>query len=201
MKTSKYLLCFFIILLSFSCEDGSRFEPPDTEAEELTSEGWVKFGYGTRNSYQNALAKFEEAITKDSNYAEPHCGAGWTNARLSNLSDAVINFSDCISLSSSYEDAHAGLAFVYNAQKEYQLSIDWANETLSLNNKWVFSHDQTVSYLDLYLIKAEGCFALGDYGDCLTNVQVLNPIFLVDVTTIEGRFTLAEEIERLRGIV
>ena len=201
MKIIKYLLLFLIMICIFSCEEESGFKPPVKEAEVLTEEGWIKFEYGTYNSYQNALIKFEEAIAKDSSYAEPYCGAGWANARLSNLSDAVTYFTNCISLSPSHADAHAGLASVYNAQKEYQLSINSVNSTLSIELKWVFAHDQSVSHYDLRLLTAGGYFAMGNLGECLSQVQILNPVFVVDVFTFEGRTALAKEIKRLGGII
>jgi len=198
MKARNYFLFILLIVIFISCEDDTGFTPPLKEAEDLTDEGWEKFGYG---AYSGALAKFLEAIDKDSTYAEAYSGAGWASARLTNLSDAVSYFAECFSLNSSHADAHAGLAFVYNAMKEYQLSINSANAALGYISNWVFPYDQNLSYQDLNLIKAEGYFALGDYGSSLTIVQLLNPAFVADVQTFAGRSELAEEIERLRGVV
>ena len=69
------------------------------------------------------------------------------------------------------------------------------------NPQWIFIHDQTISYKDLHLIKAEGYFALGNFNESLIEVQLLNPAFTTDTNTFEGRAALAEEIERLRGVV
>lgn len=198
MKIIKYFLYFLLLTFIFKCGEDNGFKPPAKEAEQLTNEGWDRFEY---KGYDNALAKFKEAIAKDKNYAEAYNGAGWASARLTNLSDAVSYFTQCISLSSTHVDAHAGLAFVYNAEKEYQSSVSAAITALSIDSSWLFAHDQTINYQDLHLILAECYFALGNFSDSLAQVQILNPSFTADVGTFEGRSALAEEIERLRGIV
>lgn len=198
MKINKYFLIYLLILFIFNCGEDNGFKPPNKEAKELTDDGWQKFEY---SGYQNALTKFKEAMNIDSNYAEAYSGAGWASARLTNLSDAVSYFIQCISLNSSHVDAHAGLAFVYNAKKEYQLSINSGNNALSYNAQWTFEHDQTISHHDLHLILAENYFALSNYSESLNHVSILNPLFTADIDTFEGKSALAEEIERLRGIV
>jgi tetratricopeptide (TPR) repeat protein len=180
-----------------SCELQEGITPIDKNVEQLVNEGWDQFKSG---NYQLALEKFEEAIAIDNNYAEAYNGAGWSSARLTNLSDAVAYFNQSISKNSSLIDAHAGLAFVYNAQKQYQSAINSANKALGLSSNWQFSHDETIGYNDLYLILAASYFALGDFGQSLAYVKKLNPSFIADMTTYEGKSELAEEIERLRGI-
>lgn len=198
MKMNKYTLYLLLILLLLNCELENGVNLPDKQVEELVNEGWEQFEDG---SYQLALEKFEAAAARDNNYAEAYNGAGWASARLTSLINAVSHFTQCITLNSSNVAAQAGLAFVYNAQKEYQAAINSANKALSLNSSWLFTHDKTIGYKDLHLILASCYFALGNFNQSLAQVQTLNPLFNADIDTYEGKSALAEEIERLRGIV
>lgn len=172
--------------------------PTDKNVEELVTEGWDQFKSG---NYQLALAKFQDATAKDNNFAEAYNGAGWSSARLTNLSDAVAYFTQSIAKNSSLTEAHAGLAFAYNAQKDYQAAINSANKALSLKTNWLFTYDETIDYKDLYLILASSYFGLANFSQSLSQVQKLNSAFTADIATYEGKSALAEEIERLRGIV
>ncbi len=197
---NRFLILYLLITVMISgCGDtGNGFKPPVKEAEELVIEGWEKFSY---RGYANALEKFKEAITLNADYADAYNGAGWSNARLTMLTDAINYFTQCLAIDRNFTDAQAGMAFVYNAQKSYQASIDQANSALTGNPAWSFGHDQSLSYLDLRVILAENYFALGNFTGSLNQVRLLNPSFTSDVNSFEGKTALAEEIERLRGIV
>jgi len=198
MKKMTYILIAIFTAIIGSCGSENVFKPVDKEAQVLVEEGWEKFSY---RGYQNALLKFQEAITKDDTYSEAYCGAGWASARIPNLQTASNYFSQCLSLDIYYADAYAGLAFVYNAGKAYQNSISSAQYTLELNSKWAFDHDSSLDYKDLYLIMAEDYFALGDLSSSLAQVKLLDPTFDANVDSFEGKQALAEKIERLRSIV
>jgi tetratricopeptide (TPR) repeat protein len=198
MKISKYIFLLSLILLMSNCQVNNGTNPPDTKAETLVKDGWQQFEAG---NYASALGKFEEAIAIDSSYAEAYCGAGYSNARLTNLANSVSRFNHCISLNASQVDAQAGLAFVYNAQKQYSSAIASANKALSLNSAYLFIHDQTIGFKDLQLILAACYFAQGNFSQSLTFVKKLTPSFTANTNTYEGKAALAEEIERLRGIV
>ncbi len=198
MKVGKYIFCLSILLLIINCELQNGITPPDKIVEELVNEGWEQFKSG---NYQLALEKFQDVIVRDNNYAEAYNGAGWASARLTNLTNAVSHFTQCITLNSSHVAAHAGLAFVYSAQKKYESAINSANKALSLRSNWLFTYDESIGYKDLHLILAASYFALGNFSQSLAQVQKLNPSFTADINTYEGKSALAEEIERLRGIV
>ena len=198
MKISKYIFLLSLILLRLNCQVNNGTNPTDTQAEALVKDGWQQFETG---NYASALGKFEEAIAIDSSYAEAFCGAGWSNARLTNLANSVSRFNHCISLNSSQVDAQAGLAFVYNAQKQYSSAIASANKALSISSTYLFIHDQTIGFKDLQLILAACYFAQGNFSQSLMFVKKLTPSFTANINTYEGKSALAEEIERLRGIV
>ncbi len=199
-NTINLLLYFLLTIFILNCGSDNGYKPEEKEAAELTSEGWTLFSYGI-NSYNKALTTFNEAIALDSTYIEAYSGAGWTNARLTNLTEALTYLNKCISLNSSFVDAHAGKAFIYNAQKEYQKSIESGNTTLIKDKNWIFSHDETLSYHDIHLIIAEGYFGVGDYSRSLNQIQILNPEFSADINSKAGIAKLSAEIERLHGII
>jgi tetratricopeptide (TPR) repeat protein len=198
MKILIYAMFGLVLLLIAGCESDNGTTPTEYTAQELTEQGWDLFG---TVDYLSALEKFEEAISKETNYVEAYCGAGWATARLTDLASSVSYFSSCISLNSSYVDGHAGLAFVYNAQKKYLSAITSANSALSQNSAWFFQHDESLNYNDLHLLLAECYFFLLNFENCLAQVKILNTSFTADITTYDGRAALAAEIERLRGIV
>ena len=198
MKIFKYLMFSLMVLLTAGCVSNNGTTPTDFTAQELTEQGWEKFG---TVDYEKASEKFQEAIKMDANYVEAYCGAGWAEARLTNLASSASYFSQCISLNSSYVDGLAGIAFVYNAQKNYQSAITSATNALNKSSTWAFLHDETLNYKDLHLLLAECYFALLNFSDSLTQVKILNSSFTADISTYDGRAALAAEIERLRGIV
>ncbi|MBN1155689.1 hypothetical protein JXB12_12295 [candidate division KSB1 bacterium] len=198
MKRNVYIAALITIVFLGSCGNDNGFTPPPKDAQILVEEGWEKFSY---RGYQNALSKFEEAITKDDTYAEAYCGAGWAAARIPDLPLATDYFTQCIALDADYADAYAGLAFVYNASKLYQNSITSAQTVLTINDTWSFTHDITLDYKDICLILAENYFALGDLSSSLAQVKILNPAFNANISSFEGKQALADEIERLRAII
>ncbi len=196
---SRYICLIGICLMTLlGCEVQNGTDISDGKINELINSGWEQFEAG---NYSIGLQKFEQAISQDETSAEAYCGAGWCYARLTELSAAVLNFNEAISINASLLDAHAGLAFVYYAQKQYSPAISSANKTLSLSSVYLFGHDRRIDYKDLYLVIAACYFALGDFNQSLTFVKKLNPSFTADLATFDGKSALAEEIERLRGIV
>ena len=191
-----------VTLLTFGCgKDKKPPGPTPPTTEELTKAGWAKFEDG---DYDDAIGNLNSAIETDPNYSEAYCGLGWCYAVLSNDSLSADNFEKCLSFTNPDSitlDAKAGLAFAYQAQKLDTLAIDKAKEVLTADPSWKFSHDTTCSASDLHLLLAECYFAISDFESSLAEVQILNPGFFVYVNTAVGRGALADEIERLRGLV
>ncbi len=198
MRSIKIIIALVCLGSVLGCDIQNGTNVSDGKVTELINSGWEQFEAG---NYSAGLQKFEQAISQNETSAEAYCGAGWCYARLTNLAAAVRNFNEAISLDANLADAHAGLAFVYYAQKQYNSAISSANKTLSLSSIYLFAHDRSLGYKDLYLVIAACYFALGDFNQSLAFVKKLNPTFSADPGTFDGRSALAEEIERLRGIV
>jgi tetratricopeptide (TPR) repeat protein len=172
--------------------------PTPKTPEQLLSEGWDAF---TLKNYSLALTDFTAAIQGNTNLVDAYNGSGWTNAKLNALAASVTSFTDGLSKDTTRIAIKAGLAFVYNAQKQYQLSIDRALAVFQADPNWVFSHDLSISVSTLHILLAEDYFALANFTASYLQVQVVNPSFVADVSTRTGQSALAAEIERLRSLM
>jgi len=136
----------------------------------------------------------------DSENFEAYNGLGWGYFKNDQLVNSINEFLTGSQKPGSNADLHAGWAFVLNADKKYAESNIKIDTTLSIDSNWIFSHGLELNKSDLIVLKAENFFLLGYFGESLSAIQVLNPSFLVNFLTSEGRAKLALEIERLKGI-
>jgi tetratricopeptide (TPR) repeat protein len=196
MKTLVVLLFSLSMCVLAGCSNGGDTE--ELTASELAAKGWEAYA---AKDYPTALARFNESVSKDASYADAYNGLGWTASQLNDLPAAVTHFSAGIARSATLLDLRAGIAFVYNAQKNYLSSAQRGLEVIQTNPTWVFMRDRSVSASDVRLLLAADYFAVADYANALQQVQILSPGFSADVATVAGQRALAEEIERLRSVV
>lgn len=196
MKPFKIIIFILLVNFLYSCS-GEDTGPtsPSPSAEEYLQIGWTDY---ENQNYEIALENFLNAFKKDNWLDDAMNGAGWSAGHLSDLSKAVNYFTQGYNVTENNEDIVAGFAFIYNAQKKYEDSNNWA---LKVKPTWVFSHDISFNIDDIFLLQAENYFALGDFENALNYVQLLNPQFTCNIFTIEGRTLLADEIERLKGFI
>jgi hypothetical protein len=199
MKTQLSFISIIIgcTVLFCSCSSGGGGGGPES-ASQLTSDGWN--AYAGRD-YATASSKFSQAISVDGSFVDAYNGSGWSNAKLNNLASAVSVFMQGLAKDASNLEMDAGLAFVYNAQKDYVHSIESDSVVLQANPNWSFSHDASVNSSKLHLLLAADYYALANYSASYQQVQILDGSFNADVTTVAGQIALAQEIERLRSIV
>jgi tetratricopeptide (TPR) repeat protein len=205
MRTSISLLFFgFIIFVVVSCSSdggGPTVKTPD----ELLKAGWQAY---SQKNYPNALNLFSQAISARANFMDAYNGAGWANAKLNQMTDALNQYTIGINADTIHlqikAQIEAGLAFVDNTQKSYSSSIYWAGQVLQADSNWIFTRDLTVSAADLFILRAEDYFALAKFDSSLLEVQKLDGRdsvnFSANVSTDVGRMALVNEIERLRSI-
>jgi Flp pilus assembly protein TadD len=191
--------CFLMVSLFMvnGCSSSSDGDG-DKSPEQLVAEGWQAF---RAKNYSEAASKFDEAANKDPHYVEAYDGAGWSYAKLNSLTSAENRFLTGLAKDSSHYEIKAGLAFLYHAQKRYNESAAIAENLLSVKIAWTFRGDTTISNTDVRLLLAQNYFAAANYSASLVQVQVLNPAFTADVSTVSGQAALAQEIERLRTIM
>ncbi len=195
----RYVGLFIILwgsLCVVSCKNDSS-SPPEKTAQQLVTEGWQKF---STKDYHGALSSFNQAISTDPSIVDAYNGAGWSNARLSDATNAIVRFNGGATRDANNLEIKAGLAFAWSAQKDYSQSITYAAAVIQADGNWTFSHDASVTVRTLHLLLAENYFAQANYTASLQQVQVLNSSFVADVSTIAGQTALGEEIERLRSV-
>jgi len=180
-------------ILFSSCEGDSG--GGEKTADQLMAEGWQSY---LNHDYSGATDQFAKALAKNSNLVDGYNGLGWANGKLNDLPTSVSKFLTGLGMDTANLEIRSGLAFVYNAQKNYAQSIVQGRAVLVSNPSWSFSRDATVNASDLQLLLAENFFATASYDSSLARVRILNPLFAADVSTVAGQTALAQEIERLQ---
>ncbi len=194
MRCRTMILGAFMIAIAGCGSGGGGSE----SADQLVAEGWTAY---LSRSYGVASSKFSQALAINGNLVDAYNGSGWSLAKLNLPDSAVTQFNKGLNRDTANAEIRAGLAFVDNALKLYTQSITLATAVLQAKPSWVFSRDNSVNSQDLHLLLAEDYFALASYPESLTQVQVLNPAFTADVSTVTGQTSLAKEIERLRALL
>ncbi len=183
----KIILITFVISL-LGCGAGST-----PTVDEFLTQGWTFFEAG---DYTSAYDQFTQAKAMDNQSPEVFAGLGWTQLKQNELALAAADFQEGLNFASA--DVFAGYAFVLNAQKNYALSNTEADSALSHDAAWQFAHIASLNSDDLHLLKAENYFAVGNFANCLTEIQVLSPGFTADATTFAGQTQIAAKIEALK---
>ncbi len=167
-------------------------------AQAIADSGWSAFELG---DLEGASVCFRRALTRDRARADTYGGLAWAAMRLDSLAIAAVRFERAIRLEPTGADHLGGQASVRAAQGMHAQAVELANAALTSQPNWVFSHDRRIGAASLRVLLASSYFILGNYRASLSQVQMLNPGFVVDVTTVMGRAALAVEIERLGGVL
>lgn len=196
LKTNIIALLIIALVLCGCPSSDSSVEPPAATYDDLISKGWSEF---SGQDYTVAIEKFNAAKTLEPNKFEAYNGLGWAYFKKDQLTNSIHEFSIGSQKTGSSADIEAGWAFVLNADKKYADSNNKINSTLISDSNWTFSHGLGLDKNDLLVLRAENFFLLGNFEESLSTIQELNPLFLANILTSEGRAELALEIERLRG--
>ncbi len=194
MRCRTMLLGVFMVMIAGCGSGGGGSE----SADQLVADGWTAY---LSHNYAGASSKFSQALALNGNLVDAYNGSGWSLAKLNLPDSAVTQFNKGLNRDTANAEIRAGLAFVDNALKLYSQSITLALAVLQGKPSWVFSRDNSVNALDLHLLLAEDYFALASYTESLTQIQILNPSFAADVSTVTGQTSLAKEIERQRALL
>ena len=150
--------------------------------------------------YAEAITFFNAAIEKNPDRPEAYAGLGWAYLRMDNIDSSASAFALGITKESPGADMYAGYAFLLNTDKEYAASNTRVATALSLSAQWTLTYGLGLDYKDLYLLKAENHFALGEYTQSLNAVKVIESSFSANVATAEGIAQLANKIESLKAV-
>jgi tetratricopeptide (TPR) repeat protein len=198
IRVGASIVCACTLIVFFGCGgDGDGGGGPTKTAASLTAEGWALFELG---QYENAIDKFDEALTLDAAYADAYNGLGWSNAKLDQLAESISSFNQCISHGMTTADPYAGEAAVYRDYDDrFSDAISAANTAFSKDRRYVFSHDTSFDWKDLMLILAHSHFGNEDYETANAWVDSIpggQPQTPGSIDTGD----LAAEIERLGGL-
>ena len=159
-------MCLLIGNLAGCGEDVAVVAP---DAGERIDEGWREYIAG---NYEDAIAKYQEALEEDSSSAEAHNGIAWARARLGQTRDSIDSFRKAVARDPGNADAHAGLAGAYLADGDYERAIASANLVLSLQPEYESHHDD-IKAADIHILLAECYYSIGDYAAAKAQIDLL----------------------------
>jgi tetratricopeptide (TPR) repeat protein len=159
-------ICFLAISFG-GCGNDEEVVAPDTG--ERISRGWKEYVAG---NYEDAIAKYEEALEEDPASGEAYNGIGWARARLGQLVGSMDSFKKAVTKDPGNADAHAGLAGAYLADGDYERAIASAKLVLSLEPEYVSDHDD-IQAADIRVLLAQCYYNVGDYAAAEAQIDVL----------------------------
>lgn len=187
----KYILCFLTLwVLSCGGDSGSSVSYSETVERGATALN--------EGSYAEAIKHFSEAVAMHADRPEAFAGLGWAYLFSDSVEASEAAFSDGSMLANPGADLQAGYAFLLGIQKDYITSNVSIGIVLAADPQWSLSYGLNIDYKDLYLLKAENHFLLGEYASSLTAVKQIQSAFNVNTNTAEGIAQLASKIESLK---
>ena len=170
------------------CGDDEIVVTPNSS--ERVSEGWKEYVAG---NYEDAIAKYQDALEEDPNSADAYNGIGWSKARLGKNRDAIDSFKIAVAKEPSDVDARAGLAGAYLADGDYERAIASAKLVLSLKPNYTSYHDD-IGVTDIHILLAECYYNVGKYDDAKAQIDLLgnsgkslnmsSPSYLADLLSL-----------------
>ena len=112
-------LLLIVMLVGFFtlAEPGTAQSIADTQqAEELTAAGWKLWG---SRQYDQAAAKFEQAVKLDPQTVHAWNGLGWSHFNSGQSEKAIPAFEKCVALQPDHAGALNGLGQIYLTWKDY----------------------------------------------------------------------------------
>ena len=157
------------------------------------NDGWNQFENG---QYDKSIQLFQEAMNKarihtayDSVYGESMHGRGWASLfNTGNVNHALVayidfsatikDYSNTVS-SASLLDCLAGKAIsgvlVGSTLDRYQSVVAAANDLLTQNLYYKFSHKSSVDHKDVRMALIQAYYYLGNYKQAANNMDILDP--------------------------
>ena len=169
-----YLVPFLLLLLACPTEEDPPEEPLPPGLELYIQEGWA---YLSVLLYEDALDKFEEALSVDSENIEASMGKAWSLLFLDtgNTLDLMkYLFEKGVSDSTLSADAYCGLSIVTFAQGNYMSAITYADNLLSADPNYIFEYISEIDIYDILLVKAQAQFLTQNYMDAYTTLSSIS---------------------------
>lgn len=182
-----------VACFAVGCSDDAATHPG---GDQLVDAGWTRFEDA---EFEAALEEFDQAIAQGPGNAEAHTGRGWVLARMGDLPASSGAFESARALSPAPPvDALAGRAVVMFdlPPVDYGATADAVGEVLACDSLYTFSHDVSLNWRDLRLIRALCHFTQSQYTAANREVARLGGI-PQDSTSVLFVPNLLEELERL----
>jgi len=129
-----------------------------------------------------------------------YLGLGWCYAMIDEMADSLSNLDIVIAREPDAPDGYAGKAFVLLAQNEFEAAILAADKVISLGGEeYVFSHITDVQTRSIRLLIAECYYAMGQYEDAQTQIDILEPDNELDQDDLTYEQDLLLKIESLKS--
>ena len=198
-------LVSFLVLIFAGCGDDDEDAPEESQDPlELTQQGWWDF---EDQYWQGAQELFHKAYSLDDRYSDAYAGEGWSYFKMGEYTKAKESWNAGKDKIGDINDIRAGLAMTGLAQGNYDICVTNCNSVISSNLSWTLGHESGLNVLDLHWALAQTFYLQDNFTDALEEVQILNPNF--DISLPDGSviydadtvYALAQEIERLQGIV
>ena len=170
----KSIILIIVTLSFFSCENGGE---PELTAGELINSGWVNFEIG---EYLIAIEDFNSAISKDASASEAYSGIGWSRIRLDMIDEAQIGFLTALDGNYAGKETLAGLAAISLVTEEYTTAIGFAESILNIDPDWIFEHDNSIDYKDVWLIVATAYFHEGNFAEVEAAILKIDSSYSID---------------------
>jgi len=180
------------LIVAFGISGCGEEEEVGPTAEEITNEGWALY---EARDYAGALAKFDEAVSEDSNYVDAYTGMGWSYGKMTQLADCISSFQAALAKDAQNQDALAGIALAHLADDEYDQAIANANQVLAIDPNYSFAHGSVTSR-NLHIVLAESYYYKGDFENAQSHVDILNPGNGLNPTDEDYLAKMLKEIEK-----
>ena len=155
----KPIILIIVTLSFFSCDNGGE---PEGSAADLINSGWVKFEAG---EFSSAVSDFNSALSKDASAFEAYSGIGWSQIRLDQIDEAETNYMTALNGNYAGKELLAGLAAISLVNEEYTTAIGYAESILNIDPDWVFEHDNSIDFKDVWFVVAIAYFHEGDFAE------------------------------------
>jgi tetratricopeptide (TPR) repeat protein len=196
-KRIRIIILIITVLLSGCISDEENIILPPVDPYYVkVADGWINFKLG---DYQNGIIHFKDAMDDDPSLSAAYLGLGWCYAMIDDFQSSLPNFDVTISIEPDSPDAYAAKSFIYLAQNEYESAVKPAEQAILLGGEdYVFSQIPDVGTRNLRLLMAESHYALGQYKDAQTQINILEPDNGLDQNSRNYKRELILKIESLK---